>query len=111
MTKNNTPNTVRIPEVLTAKTWFWNPGNSVNQRRENEEKYAVAVYDFVLAIGFELNDSGLWERHYQNQAITIEFDYAETANNVYRTLRIWRDGKKSNMSIIKKIAAEFAGKQ
>lgn len=105
--KNTVSEALAIPEVLTAKTYFWNPGNSANQRRQNEETQAVAVYDFVLAIGFELNDSGLWERHYQNQVITIEFDYAETVNNVYRTLKIWRDGKKSNMSIIKKIAATF----
>jgi hypothetical protein len=48
-----------------------------------------------------------WGKEWKGETITVEFDYSESCKNVYKSLSVYRDDKKSNVSTLKKIANEY----
>jgi len=84
-----TPN---IPEILTANTYFWSPGGSASSRRSNEKRRNGEVAHFIAANQGDLNAAG----------IEIDFSYSESCRNVYKTCKITRNGKRSNITAVRK---------
>lgn len=87
-----TNETIQLPEILTANTYFWRPGSSASQRRSNEKRHAETVQRFLDTHADAIAAAGL----------EIEFEYSESCNNVYKRLTIWKNGKKSNITALKK---------
>ncbi len=94
MNENSTTQTpaVSIPDILTANTYFWSPAGSASGRRSNEKRHNGEVERFIQANRVALDAAG----------ITIRFDYSESCSHVYRTFKVFRNGKKSNITAIYK---------
>jgi hypothetical protein len=84
--------TVEIPAILTAKTYFWSPATCANMRRRNEARRRDEVESFIAANHEKLEAAG----------VTIDFSYSESCHNVYKTCEIRRNGKRSNITAVRK---------
>lgn len=92
---------ISLPEILTANCYFWNSGGSADQRRRNESNRINQVVNFFKQKGFEVTQSG----HCVNAkgfGLDVCFSYSESCKNVYKTLSVYRNGKKSNVTAIRK---------
>lgn len=90
------------PEILTANTYFWKPASSSSGRRKNEEFRLAQVAKFFRAIGLTVTEKiGIVIGEKDN--LYVEFTYSESCNNVYKGLEIYRAGKKSNITSLRKI--------
>ena len=99
---------MELPAILTANTYFWNPDSSAQQRRNNEARRLLEVQDFLLSIEFIRNpDADNWIREFNGETVTVDFDYSESCKNVYKSLTVYNGPKKSNITLLKKIAAEY----
>lgn len=81
-----------IPSILTANTYYWNPAGSASGRRSNEKRHNSDVARFIAANRESLDAAG----------IVIKFDYSESCHNVYKTCTITRNGKRSNITAVRK---------
>lgn len=81
-----------IPEILTVNTYFWSPGRTASQRRSNEERRNSEVARFI-----EQNKAAL-----EAAGIVIDFEYSESCRNVYKRCVITRNGKRSNITAVRK---------
>ena len=97
-----------IPKILSANTFYWNSGKNSSTRRWNEEKNQSEVANFLEKIGFDVNREG---DHVigKRDGVEINFHYTESCNNVYKTLKIYKNDKRSNITLLKKIASVGAG--
>lgn len=83
---------IALPEILTANTYYWRPASNASSRRANERRHAETVQRFL-------------DRHAEALAaagVEVSFSYSESCNNVYKRLEITRNGKKSNITALKK---------
>lgn len=87
-----TTTAIVLPEILTANTFYWRPGSSASSRRANEARRHAEVQRFLDAHADALVAAG----------VTVEFSYSESCNNVYKRVEIYRNGKKSNITAVKK---------
>lgn len=87
--------TVTIPSILTANCYFWTPGRSAASRRNNETRRNNEVADFLAANAAQLAAAG----------IVVNFSYSESCHNVYKSCRITRNGKLSNITAVRKALA------
>lgn len=83
---------ITLPEILTANTYYWRPASNASSRRANEKRHAETVQRFLDAHADAIRAAGL----------TVEFSYSESCNNVYKRCEITRNGKKSNITALKK---------
>jgi hypothetical protein len=101
---------VTIPNILTANTYFWSPCSRSGGRRLSEERRQAEVASFLESIGFEVERSGdnvNGEGYFEGiGSVEVSFYYYESCSNVYKTLQICRDGKRSNITTIKKIVKQ-----
>ena len=81
-----------LPEILTANTYYWRPASSASSRRSNERRHTETVQRFLDTHADALTAAG----------IEVEFSYSESCNNVYKKLGVYRNGKKSNITALKK---------
>ncbi len=81
-----------IPEILTANTYFWRPSGSASGRRSNEAQRNGEVKSFIEANREALDAAG----------IEINFSYSETCQNVYKRCQITRNGRRSNITAVRK---------
>lgn len=88
-TQTTTPH---IPEILTANTYFWTPAGSASSRRSVEKRRNNEVAQFIEANQEALNAAG----------IEINFSYSESCKNVYKSCKITRNGKRSNITAVRK---------
>jgi len=96
------------PSILTAKTFYWKPRTSANQRRKAEENNRAEVEAFFKHIGLETTVSsggsvtgkGLLPN---GKAIEATFQYSESCKNVYKHLQISVDGLNSNIIQLRKL--------
>ena len=93
--------TVSIPSILTANCYFWNPCSSADGRRRCEEKRQSEVASFFHAAGFAVTRNGN-SVNASGFGLDIDFHYSETCGNVYKSLSVYRNGKKSNITAIRK---------
>jgi hypothetical protein len=103
MTDQSATPAVTLPEIMTANTYFWSPGGSASMRRHNEDRRNNEVARFLESHGFTLIQPHTWRR----AGVEVYFNYSEGCSHVYRTMKITRDGKKSNITaIIKLLSSE-----
>lgn len=76
--------TVKIPDFLIKKTFFWSPGGSAAQRRANEKRRNAEIEAFLSALP-------------QIPGLEVYAGYSESCKNVYKTFSVYRNGKKSNV--------------
>ena len=89
---NENSNSSTIPSILTANTYYWTPSNYAAGRRHNEERRHSEIANFVAANKAALDAAG----------IVIDFEYSESCHNVYKTCKITRNGKRSNITAVRK---------
>lgn len=83
---------ITLPEILTANTYYWRPGSSASSRRSNERRHVATVQRFLDTHAEALAAAG----------IEVSFSYSESCNNVYKRFEVTRNGKRSNITAIKK---------
>ena len=93
---------IEIPTIFTANTYFWGSNSGANSRRNAENRRQDEAANFFTAIGMEVSRSGDTVTA-EGHNLFIEFSYSESCKNVYKTLRIYRNGKKSNISSLRKL--------
>lgn len=93
MNENGT--TPSIPDIMTANCYFWRPARSASGRRSNEERRNGEVERFIEANKAALDAAG----------IVIDFSYSESCHNVYKSCAITRNGKRSNITAVRKALA------
>lgn len=81
-----------IPTIMTANTYFWKPSMSASGRRSNEDRRNREVAEFISANKAALDAAG----------IVIDFEYSESCRNVYKQCSITRNGKRSNITAVRK---------
>lgn len=92
---SNQTTTTSIPEIMTANTYYWRPGYHASERRSNEQRNIAVVEAFLAANAEKLAAAG----------IVINFSYSESCNNVYKRCEITRNGKRSNITAVRKALA------
>lgn len=102
MENQSQPQKIEMPSILTANTLYWNSASGASNRRRNESRRQEEVYDFFKALGFDVEYAG---DHVRGElgGISFDFYYSESCQNVYKSFTVYRDGKKSNISQIKKL--------
>jgi hypothetical protein len=88
------------PTILTANTYFWSSASSASSRRNNEERRNSEVTKFLMGLGFVENDGWMTKGD-----LKVRFSYSESCNHVYKSLEIYRNGKKSNITALRKLYA------
>lgn len=90
------------PSILTANTYFWNSANNASSRINNEKKHKHTVENFLKQIGFVIieNDEKVFAKL---KELEVKFYYSESCKNVYKSLEIWKNGKKSNITSLRKL--------
>lgn len=94
---------IEFPSILTANTFIWGSNTHAHGRRNNEHKRQMEVSSFFEELGFTVT---LGENSVKATIDNIEvyFSYRETCNNVYKTFKVYRDGNKSNITVLRKYA-------
>lgn len=98
---------ITIPSILTANCYFWTPGQRSHERIYNEKRHQDTVAEFFESIDFEVERLSPQTMNAKKDGIEVQFHYYESTRNVYKSFTVYRDGKKSNISVIKKIVAQL----
>lgn len=72
-----------------AKAYFWSPSQSADGRRRAERLFAQSNPDVVFIQG--------------DNRIEVSMVYNESCKNCYYSCRIYMNGEKKNISLIKKL--------
>jgi hypothetical protein len=101
----NTPKTAIVePDILTANTYFYSAGRWASHRRSNEKRNTGAVENYLIELGFSTTNDGRTVTGKRDN-ICVKFSYSESCHNVYKHIAVMRDGKRSNITALRKIAA------
>lgn len=93
---------VAEPHIVTANTYFWRPAGTADGRRANEERRQTEVAAWLRSLGFEVVRSGDVVRGSRGE-IAVEFYYRESTANVYKSFAVTRDGRRSNITLLRKL--------
>lgn len=93
---------IQEPKVLTAKCYFWSPGGAASQRRNAEKARLGEVAEFFGEIGMTVTEHTDGHVIANRDGVVARFDYSESCHNVYKTLEITRNGKRSNITALRK---------
>ena len=93
-----------LPNILTANTYFWASSSTANGRRKNEERNISTVVSFFPELGFDVSHDNDTVKA-TNGTINVRFHYSESCKNVYKSLEVTKNGKRSNITAIKKLLA------
>ncbi|EJF08890.1 hypothetical protein [Pontibacter sp. BAB1700] len=99
----DTPSEIQFPDILTANTYRWGSSAHASGRRYNERKRQMEVSSFFEKLGFRVT-LGEDSLKATIDKIEVYFTYYETCKNVYKTFTVYRDGKKSNITVLRKYA-------
>ncbi len=91
------------PRILSANTYFWASSGSASTRRRNEERHQAEVAAYFERLGMTITRSGDYVTG-QNCSVRAVFYYRESCKNVYKSLSVTRDGKRSNITALRKLA-------
>jgi hypothetical protein len=94
------------PAILSANTYFWGAASTASNRRRNEERRQAEVAAYFEALGFEVERSGD-NVFATGHGLEIKFHFSESCTNVYKSLSVSRNGKASNITAIRKVAAQI----
>ena len=92
MATTNETATIEIPAIMTANTYYWRPASNASSRRANEQRHTTTVQAFLDRHADAIRAAG----------IEVGFSYSESCHNVYKRCEIYRNGKKSNITALKK---------
>jgi len=82
--------TIALPSILTANTYFWHPATSASGRRSNEARQARTVDQFENLVQTMLGGAGI--------GVGIDFTYNESCANVYKSVSYRIPGKTTNLT-------------
>ena len=103
-----------IPEQLSKNYYYWYPGGTSWQRRQNEDEIFSLAKNYLKSIGFEIIENDELEinafTNFRDEKVKVYFHYQESCNNVYKIFKVYRNDTKSNISLLKKIAKERLNK-
>ena len=91
------------PKILTAKTFYWSPGSAASQRRNNESRRLSEVEIFLYSLGFDIIKSTNGKIKGIKDEVEVIFYYSESCKNVYKRFEIYKDGKRSNITTLRKM--------
>lgn len=96
------------PAILTAKTFFFRPSSNASGRRRNESRQHSIVIGFLEGLGFSIlradDEISVGVLNHESLGrIEVEFYYSESCKNVYRRLSVTRNGKVSNITLLRKL--------
>ena len=97
--------TAQEPTILTANTYFYKPATSANGRRRNEAKHLAEVAAWLLALGLTITMNANGTISGTNGTIEVHFSYSESCSIVRKSLSVSRNGKNSNITALRKLAA------
>lgn len=93
---------INEPSILTANTYFWNSASNASSRRRNEERNLSTVENFLKSIGLQVTaDSSKVIASSDN--LEVRFYYSESCKNVYKSLEVYKNGKRSNITQLRKL--------
>lgn len=93
----------QIPSIMTANTYFWKPASSATARKANEKKRTNEVASFLKELGFEIINHDTNSVTAKSGEIEVYFNYAESCNNVYKSLAILYKGLPTNITRLRKM--------
>ena len=100
---------IEIPWLLSKNMFFSKPGMNTAKREERTRYRISIVAEFFKKIGFNVKYD-LYNVHanrvFHGEVIKVHFYYQESAANFYKKLNTTRDGKTSDIRIIKKIVSQ-----
>jgi len=91
------------PKILSQNTYYWRSGSTASQRRSNEKRRLSEVESFLLSLNFEIILSGNEFIKAKKDNIEVAFSYSESCRNVYKKLSVKKDGKRSNITTLRKL--------
>lgn len=91
------------PAILTANCYFWSPASVASCRRANESRRQGEVAAYLTELGLRVTRSGD-DVTATGDGFTVHFHYSETCSNVYRRLQVTFDGRRSNVTALRKLA-------
>jgi hypothetical protein len=102
----------QLPTFL-IKNYFKIPSHQkASKRREVEEVIHQKALVFFESLGFETfvnnftNEITCQMKHKSDaitDSIVVNFNYEESSKRIYRTFKVFKNGKKSNRKVIEKI--------
>jgi hypothetical protein len=111
-TTTTTTTKQQLPTFLT-KNYFKIPSNQkASKRREVEALIHEEALQFFQSLGFETfvnnftNEITCQMKHKSDSitdSIVVNFNYEESSKRIYRTFKVFKNGKKSNRKTIEKI--------
>lgn len=90
------------PAILTAGTYFWRPASAAYSRRSNEAHRQQEVADFFATIGLNVTRCASAVIG-ESDSLRAVFSYRESCTHVYKSLEITRNGKKYNITALRKL--------
>lgn len=93
---------IAIPSIFTANTYFYSPASTASGRRRNEERRISEATNFFKSLGFEVIEKSNSIDAILGE-IEVSFSYSESCQNVYKSLSVYKKGKKSNITTLKKL--------
>lgn len=107
-TQNVTENNkIKLPKCLTTNYYFFHPASYSYKRRDNEERIIGEAEDFFKKVGFNVTESEhsgfTATTTFMEENVKVIFDYRESCRNIYKTFKVFKNGKKSNVRTIKGI--------
>jgi hypothetical protein len=91
------------PSILGINTYKWKPASSASARRAAETKTLEQVASYFKDIGLKVSVSGNSVSG-EAEGISVEFNYQQSCQNVYKSLSVYSNGKKSNITALRKFA-------
>lgn len=91
------------PSILTANTYYWSPNGTASGRCSNEERKTNDVAAYLKSLGFQITKQDSNNVLAENGEIEVHFHYSESCRNVYKSLCIFKGGKKSNITALRKL--------
>ena len=106
------PVVIQEPAILTAKTILRHAGASAEKSRERQATYVSEVANYFRALGLDTtcpaDQPETVRAHFSHlgQSVLVYFTYYEsqTTGHVHKYLVVARDGKPSNISLLRKRA-------
>ena len=92
------------PSILSRNIYNWKPSSNASTRRAAEIRTLDQVSSYFKEIGLEVKTDG---DSVSGEAVglSVVFTYRQSCKNVYKSLSVYSNGKKSNITALRKFAA------
>jgi hypothetical protein len=111
-TTTTTTTKQQLPTFLTKNYFTVQSNQKASKRREVEDVIHQKALVFFESLGFETfvnkitNEITCQMKHKSDSitdSIVVNFNYEESSKRIYRTFKVFKNGKKSNRKVIEKI--------